>query len=176
MPPPINDGHRAPAQIGGMFGLFGSKRRFTRPAFERQMAAILDRLEAGSHRGIKESLLPGWKRLVKQLYLLYAGEMDIDDPTPVADKCARWMIAHHEDRKVRDRLAQALAKVGTDLALLHPTVQRTLVREAILFGQAERTVEMFVKLVEAAQRQGRSDDERAAILLRVCTARLELMG
>jgi hypothetical protein len=140
------------------------------------MAAILDRLDAGAHCGIKASLLPGWKRLCEQLYLMYAVEMDDDDPAPVIDKCERWMIARHEDLKVQDQLARALAREGVDFAGLHPTVQRTLQREAVLFGQLERTVEMFAKLMETARREAATDEERSAILLRVFTARLDLMG
>ena len=77
---------------------------------------------------------------------------------------------------VQEQLTAEFAKAGINFMNLHPTIHRTLLREAVMFGRIERTVEMFVELAEQAQREGRNDTARAALLLKMMEKRAALLG
>lgn len=79
-------------------------------------------------------------------------------------------------KEVQKQLVDEFAKHGVNFMTLHPTIHRTLLREGILFGRIERSVEMFFELAELTQQEGRDDDERAAMLLHAFEERLKLIS
>lgn len=79
-------------------------------------------------------------------------------------------------KEVQTQLVAEFAKHGVNFMTLHPTIHGTLLREGILFGRIERSVEMFFELAELTQQKGRDDDERAAMLLHAFEERLKLIS
>jgi hypothetical protein len=74
-------------------------------------------------------------------------------------------------KDVQDCLSQEFAKHGLDFMTLHPTIHRSLLDEALVFGRIERTVEMFFETVAIIQQKPSTEDEKAQMLLDIRTSR-----
>lgn len=179
-----------------MFGFFRKKQIISRIEFERCIEATFEHSRAGSYGAVKSAIGGAWEVAIDSLYQANASKINSDSDVAIFNQCCVEILqalkqvgpdagAEFPDagylgevagaKEVQQRLTQEFAKVGVDFMTLHPTIHQTLLREGVLFGRIERSVEMFTELAELAQQKGRDDRERAAILLHAFEVRLKLL-
>lgn len=158
-----------------MFGLFKRQPKLSVDEFHDALVSYYDKTETPLVLWII-AFEDEWSAFVAHLHETYAPQLNDSNREAILTQCAAAIEAGSNRRVTRKMVTEAFAELGIDFMSLHPTIHSAILDEAVLFDRIDRSVEMFLEVLEQSRRLGRNDDERAALTVRVYEERKRLLG